>query len=238
MKHRFITPVIALAALTLAACNDDTSTAPGNTVQTARVRVVNLYPTSTNAGLFANGTAVGSNVNFGSAGATCVDVPVGQSLSFRSGGSSTNLTTMATPSLTAGQQYTLVLFGTGANAQSVLLSDNAITNPTAGNNAIRIFNATGTAGDVWITTPDADLTGTASAANLASGTGTTTFGSYATGNSQVRLFDLGATTGTPRVTTTISSANLSTNRVGTVFLTESNLTGGTTNASVIAAPCS
>src|SRR4051812_45800649 len=151
MKYRYITPILAIGTLALGACNDDTSTAPTPT-QTARVRVVNLYPTSTNAGLFANGTAVGGNVNFGSAATTCVDVPVGQSLSFRSGGSSTNLTSIATPNLTANNQYTVVLFGSGTSAQSIVLNDNSITNPTTGNNAIRLFNGTGTAGDVWVTT--------------------------------------------------------------------------------------
>jgi hypothetical protein len=237
MKHRYFTPILAIGTLALGACNDDSSTAPNTTPQTARVRVVNLYPTSTSAGLFANGTAVGGNVNFGSAATTCVDVPVGRSISFRSAGSSTDLTTIASPNFTANNQYTVVLFGSGASAQSIVLNDNSITNPTAGNNAIRIFNGTGTAGDIWVTTPGGALTGTASAANLGAGAGTATFGSYATANSQVRLFNVGTTTGTPRVTTTINGTNLSTNRVGTVFLTESNLTGGTTNASVVAAPC-
>jgi hypothetical protein len=236
MKYRCLTPILAIGSLALGACNDDTSTAPTPT-QTARVRVVNLNPTATSAGLFANGNAVGGNVNFGSAATTCVDVPIGQSLSFRSAGSSTNLTTITTPNLTANNQYTVVLFGSGASAQSAVLNDNSITNPAAGNNAIRIFNGTGTAGDVWVTAPGGALTGTASAAGLGAGAGTASFGSFATGNSQVRLFNTGVTTGTPRVTTTINSANLSTNRVGTVFLTESNLAGGTTNASFNAAPC-
>jgi hypothetical protein len=40
------------------------------------------------------------------------------------------------------------------------------------------------------------------------------------------------------MSTTFSSTNLSANRVGTAFLTESTMTGSSTDASVIAAPCS
>jgi hypothetical protein len=239
MTHRITVAILATTALTmLAACSDDDTTNP--TTQTARVRVVNLDQTSANAGLYSNGNLVGSNVGFGAAGANCIDVPVGQSLSFRAAGATTDLTTNASPGLTAGQNYTVVLYRSGATAQSAILSDNGITAPTADNNGIRFFNATGTAGDIYVTAPNGTISGTPSSANLAAGTattGATAFGSYPTANTRLRMFNVGSSTGTPRVNTTFTSGNLSSARTGTAFLTESNMTGTSTNASVVSAPC-
>lgn len=240
MMNRSTFSLLALGALALtAACDDDDPTSPQT--QVAHVRVVNLDPSSASAGLFANGTSVGNNVTFGAAGTSCIDVPVGQPLSFRAAGSGTDIGANATPGFAANQNYTVVLYRSGGTAQSAVLSDANITAPTAGNNALRFFNATGTAGDVWVTTNGGDLTGNPSSGNLAAGSSTTganMWTSYPTANTQIRLFNTGTTTGTPRVNTTFSSANLSAGRAGTAFLTESNLTGGTTNASVVAAPCS
>ena len=243
MTYRSISGLaVALTTLAFAAaCSDNNDNGTNPTPQTAHVRVVNLLSSATNAGLFANGTQVGSNVAFGSAGASCVNVPVGQGLSFRSAGSSTDLTTGSNTALAANQNYTVVLYGTSTAPHMAILSDANITAPSAGNNALRIFNGTATAGDVFVTAPNGATTGTASVANLGAGqstTGTSMFGSYPTANTQIRLYNTGTSSGTPRVNTTFSSTNLSSSRVGTAFLTESNMTGGTTNASVVTAPCS
>lgn len=238
MTHRSIPRIaVALTALALAAACSSNDKGTNPTTQTAHVRVVNLLSSAANAGLFANGAQVGSNVAFGSAGSTCVDVPVGRALSFRSSGSSTDLTTAASTALTANQNYTVVLYGTSTSPHMAVLSDAGITAPSAGNNAIRVFNATATAGDVWITAPSAAMTGSPSVGNVTPGGTLTTFQSYPIANTQIRLFNTGTTSGTPRVNTSFTSSNLSASRVGNAFLTESNLTGGSTNASVVAAPC-
>jgi hypothetical protein len=237
MQLRNIAPACLIGAALLGACSSDKGTGPA--VQTATVRVVNVSSTNASVGLFAGNQALGSNVNFGSGSATCVNAPVGQSLSFRAAGQTANLATIATPNLSANQRYTVVLHGAGANVQATVLNDAALPTPTAGNNALRFFNATGTAGDIWVTTPGGVLTGAASASNLAAGqatAGATAFGTFPTANTQVRLFNTGTTTGAPRVTTTVNTAGLSQTRVGTLFLTETATTGGT-NASFTVAPC-
>jgi len=240
MTYRITVAMLATTAFaTLAACNsDDNTTNP--TPQTARVRVVNLDPSSANAGVYSNGSLVGSNVGFGASAASCIDVPVGQSLSFRAAGGTTDLTTNASPGFAAGQNYTVVLYRSGGTAQSAILSDANITAPTTDNNGIRFFNATGTAGDVYVTAANGTISGTPSSANLAAGTATTgasAFGNFPTANTQIRMFNVGTSTGTPRVNTSFTSGNLSAARTGTAFLTESNMTGTSTNASVVSAPC-
>jgi hypothetical protein len=180
-------------------------------------------------------------VTVGAAGSSCIDVPVGQSLSFRATGSTTDIGANATPGFTAGQNYTVLLYRSGTTTRSIVLNDNGVTAPTSGNNALRFFNATGTAGDVYVTSSGGAISGTPSSSNLAAGTSTTgssMWTSYPTTNTQIRMFNTGTTTGTPRVNTSFAAGNLSANRVGTAFLTESNMTGTSNNASVVAAPCS
>jgi hypothetical protein len=241
MMHRNTLSLAALGALALtAACgnNDNNTTAPQP--QVAHVRIVNLDPSSSTAGLYSNGTLFGSNVGFGAAAASCIDVPVGQSLSFRAGGSGTDIGANATPGFVAGQNYTVVLYRSGSTAQSAVLSDNNITAPGTGQNALRFFNATGTAGDIYVTSNGATISGTPSASGLGAGASTTGTGmwtAYPSTSTQIRMFNTGTTTGTPRVNTSFTSANLSSSRAGTAFLTESNMTGTSTNASVVAAPC-
>ena len=241
MTHRNTLCILSLTALAFAAAcsSKDNTTAP--TPQTARVRVVNLDPSSANAGLYANGNLVGSNVGFGAAAQSCIDVPIGQSLSFRAAGSSTDIGANTNAGLQAGQNYTIVLYRQGTTAQSAVLNDNTITTPGTGNNSLRFFNASGTAGDIFVTAPGATVSGTPSSSNLgaySSTSGTNMWTSYPTANTQIRMYNVGTTTGTPRVNTNFTSTNLSASRVGTAFLTESNMTGTTTNASVVAAPCS
>jgi hypothetical protein len=236
LNFRSTARVLALGAtLALVACGDDDIVSPQ---QTARVRIVNLNPNASSAGLFANGAAVGTGVAFGSAGATCVNVPIGQALSFRTAGSTSNLTSVQTTGLTANQSYTIVLYGDATTPQAAVLSDNGITAPTAGNAAIRFFNASGAARDIYLTTPGGALPTTANAANLLAGQATTSFGSYPTANTQIRLFNAGsAATGTPALTVNVTPTALSSSRIGTVFLTNATTTGGT-NATLTTAPCS
>lgn len=242
MMYRSISRLAAISAIGLAvACNSDNSNSTNPLAQTARVRVVNLSPDQATAGLYANGNLVGSNVTFGSAGTTCIDVPVGQTLSFRGAGSSTDIASNATANLQAGQHYTIVLSGSGAQARSTVLSDQTLGTTTTGNNSLRFFNGTGSAGDVWVTTTGGATTGSPTVGNLGAGASTmggTMWTSVPNTATQVRMWNAGTTAGNPRITTTINSGNLTSSGVGTVFLTENSLAGSSTNASVVAAPCS
>jgi len=225
------------AALLTVGCDDDEDLV--SPTPTARVRVVNLNPSVTSAGLFADGSAVGSTVSFGAASASCIAVPVGKALQFRAAGQSAQLVNVSNANITANQPYTIVLYGSAAAPQAAVLSDAGITAPSAGNAAIRFFNASGTAGDVYLNASGGALPGTPSAGNLLAGqatTGATAFGSYPSANTELRVYNVGNTT-IPAINSTIITANLSTGRVGTVFLTNATATGGA-NASVTAAPCS
>ena len=227
---------LGAALLTIGCDDDDDIVTP---TQTARVRIVNLNPNAASAGLYANGALVnGSTVAFGSAGAQCVSVPIGQALAFRTAGSTSNFATVQTTGLTANQNYTLVLYGNQATPQSALLSDNNVTAPTTGNAAIRFFNASGAAGDIYLTSPGGTLPSSATSANLANGQATSTFGSYPSANTQIRVFNAGsATSGTPVFTANVTPTNLSGTRIGNVFLTNATATGGA-NATLTTAPCS
>ncbi len=239
--HLFL--ALAATSVVLVGCDDDDDDDNGVEPQpTALVRVVNASAATATADLFvgSQSTALGSGIATGSASGTCYGVPVGsQTLSFRQGGGTASIATATPFNFVAGQSYTVVLTGasTAAGArQAIVLSDNGVTAPATGQNAIRFFNATGASGDIYVTAPGA-AAGTASQTGLAANTATTGgtggFTSYPTGSTLVRMFSAGgATTGTPAVSFTLPA--LTGNRVATVILT-----GGTAGAQAfLATPCS
>jgi hypothetical protein len=105
-------------------------------------------------------------------------------------GSTTPLTGFA-PTFTAGNTYTVIAY---PNAAGVVQFANVGTTfaPTTGQSGFQVFNASGTAYDVFVTAPGAALA-TATAANVAAGT-SSTFTSVAAGSSQVRITAPGSTT--------------------------------------------
>jgi hypothetical protein len=105
-------------------------------------------------------------------------------------GSTTPLTGFA-PTFTAGNAYTIVAWPTSAGAVQFTTLGTAFT-PTTGQSGFQVFNATGTAYDVFVTAPGAVL-GTATAANVAAGT-SSTFTNIAAGSSQVRITAPNSTT--------------------------------------------
>ena len=240
MKLTHLAPLAALS-IVLVGCGDDDDTNGTAPQQTALVRVVNASPTTATADVFVGNqnTALGSGIGTGAAGASCFQVPAGnQTLNFRQGGSTTNIASATPFNFVAGQRYTVILTGSGTTAgarQAVVLSDDAVTAPTTGQNALRFFNATGATGNVHVTAPGA-AAGTASQTGLASNTATTGgtggFTTYPTGSTLVRVFPMGAaTTGTPAVNFTIPT--LSGNRIATVVLTG----GGTGMQAFVVTPC-
>ena len=158
--------------------------------QRASVRLVNAVPGSGPVDVMAGSATLASGLAYGAPG-KCVEVSTGaQTLSFQSGGIA-----MATVNGTfsADGRYTALLHGDGTVQSASLLNDSFST-PAAGNNALRFFNATGSAGDVYVTVPGGAVTGTPSSGNVAAGSATTTYSSYPNTDSQIRLFDVGALT--------------------------------------------
>jgi len=228
--------VAVLATLPLlVACKSDKSTSPP---ATANVRVVNASSNTTALNATAGTQSLSSGLNFqnGNAAATCASVNAGtQTVNFTSGTSTTNIGSV-NYNFQAGQNYTVVYYGTN----NAVVYPETFTAPATGSMALRFINATGSAGDVYLTTPTGTVSGTPTVQNLAAGSvsgfnsssapGGTFVNTYPTANTRVRLFNVGSTTGTPRADFTIGS--MGANRTGTVVLTPAPGGGATTGVLV------
>ncbi len=188
MQYRLTAALVAGAALMFGGCGDDNGTQPQ---QNALLRVVHAA-----SGLGAADVTVGTlqgptNLSFRGSSAQCVSVPPGQhTITVRAAGTANTLATV-TQTFQPNQRYTLVFSGTGQQGQAAVVTD-TWTAPGAGQQALRFFNATQTAGDVHVTSPGGVL-GTASHGALAAGTGTQGFTNYPVANRQTRLFNTGTT---------------------------------------------
>lgn len=192
---------LALVAGTLAACDDVETTNPGTgqNGQFARVQFVNASSSTASTDVLLNGNTVQSGLGFQSASTGCVLVPAGsRDLTFRSGGS--QVANTGAFNFQGGQRYTVLLTGTGATRAATVLPE-VFTTPATGQTAVRFVNATGTAGDVFLTTPTGTASGTPTVAGLGAGaatggtTGANAFTAYTATNSRARLYNVGSTTG-------------------------------------------
>jgi len=224
MTHRFILPVGALAAFAsfalITGCSSD-ATSPN---EAANVRVVNASPSTGPITASSENKTVQAGVSFQTptAAGGCGTIERGgdEQIDFVLAGTQTGLASIKS-NFVAQQNYTAVFFG----PNNVGVLQESFTAPSANNNAIRFINATGTAGDIYLTIPNAILPGTQPtisnlAAGAASGTNGNapggTFAQYPNSNVQVRMFNVGQNTGTPRVDFIIGGLSKS---VGTVILT-------------------
>jgi hypothetical protein len=216
MRYSLI-PVIALAVM--AACDDD----PIGTQQTARVRIVNAANTNATVSAFRGSAQLGADVAFQAASAcNTITVPTGQHvISFRNPGSATQVASVQ-HTFVANRDYLVVLMA--APLRAAVFEEQPLPTPAAGNNAIRLINATATAGDVYVTTP----TGTPTTAiNIASGESSTgaVYREFPIAATLARIFNTGETNfTTPRASHTLGATG--TTRTATVILTPT-ATGGT-----------
>jgi len=205
------------------------------------VRVVNASPSTASLGATTEGRLVASSVPFQGATqpGTCPTVEHGsdEQIDFTVSGTSNSLGSVQY-NFVAKQNYTVVFY---APNNAVVYPD-VFANPAAGNNAIRFINATGIAGDVYLTPPTINIGSSPTVGNLASGqvsgfNSTSapggTFLEYPAANTRVRLFNVGQTTGFPRADFTITS--LPANRVATIVLTPPPTGGAATGFMVM--PC-
>ncbi len=216
----------------LAACGSSKTTSP---TTTAHVRIVNASSSTSSLNATSTGSqSLSSGLNFQNtnATATCGTVNSGsQTINFTSGTSTTNIGSV-TYNFLPGQNYTIVYYGTN----NAVVYPETFTAPATGNMALRFINATGSAGDIYLTTPTGPISGAPTVQNLAAGSvsgfnsssapGGIFVSTYPTANTRVRLFNVGATTGNPRADFTIGS--MGANRVGTVVLTPAPSGGSTT----------
>lgn len=233
--------LLVLAAV-LAACSGD---GPGYSdpilggTPTARVRIANAAPAIASTQMLVNNTPVGPTVARWTSSFDCQTVAIGQPITFRANGSDETLATIATPDMTGGGSYTIVLWGPLSALRATVLSDANLPAPSSTRTGLRFFNTTSAPGDVYVTLPDADLPEIQSVPNLGVGEDTeggTRFVQYPLTSTQVRMFDVGVRTGTPRVAMSVSQTATSGVRSWTVVLTEEAALAGV-NQSFLVAPC-
>lgn len=217
-------PAVLLAA-PLLACDDANVVEP---TPTAAVRLINAAAIDT-LGMLRNGPSVpvifaryriaATNAN------DCVNVPAGeQTLRFRQIRATTDVAT-ANETLEPRRRYTIVVSGTGATRTVTTLLDD-FTPPETGTNLVRFINATATPGDVYANAPGAAV-GTPVVANLpVIGSGAPpAFVSLPSASTQIRLFNVGTTTGTPRANFTLT---VPTSRVTNVVFFDPGTPAGAT----------
>jgi len=227
----------ALASLaTLAACGGSDSTQPN---EAAFIRVVNVSPTTGPISASAEGRTVQANVAFQSSVQTggCGTIEKGsdEEIQFVNAGTQNGLGSIQF-NFVAQNSYTVVFYA----ANDAQVYPESFTAPSAGNNAIRFINATGAAGDIYLTTTTANLPASPTLANLAnrqaSGFNASTapggtFAQYPNNQIRVRVFNPGQTTN-PRMDFNIGG--IPSNGVATIVLTPTASSG---QAAVMVGAC-
>jgi hypothetical protein len=236
MKDRFTLAVSAAALVSvgfISACSSD-ATKPN---EIANTRFVNASPSTAALTATNEGRGVANNLNFQNtnapAGCSTVEHGSDEEIVFTLGGGTTGLGSIKSQFI-AQNNYTVVFYAPNTAA---VYPDQFIT-PGNGLNALRFINATGAAGDIYLTAPSDGVSGSPTIANLAnnsvSGLSTNapggTFVNYGTSQTRVRLFNVGSQVN-PRADFTITQ--LPGNRVGTVVLTPAP-SGSSTTGFVVA----
>ncbi|MGQ0816160.1 MAG: DUF4397 domain-containing protein [Gemmatimonadota bacterium] len=202
MKLRAWIPCLALAALSLGACDDDDGTGL-TTTSTARVRFVNAVTVANgNILLTSNGAVVGSAQAFGSFTPACAVVQAGTNRSLAFGtantggtGISSTLGTMST-SFGTGGNFTVLATGAASSPTLLVLNNTATTAAASGFANVRFVNATAQPVD-FFTTSGATLNGATFSnvgANQVSTSGNIGFARVPTANSTLTFTSAGSTT--------------------------------------------
>jgi len=182
-----------LPAISLAACDSDTSLGTVGNGNTATVRFINA--TNTSLDVASGGTVATGNgaLSYGTS-STCMSVDAAASnLAVRQTGTSTGPAGFA-PSFTAGGNYTVIAYpGAGGTTQFATVS-NAFT-PSTTQGGLRVFNAAGvgTSYDVYVTAPGAALV-SSNVNNVGFGTGSSYFNVGTSAAQQVRITNAGSQT--------------------------------------------
>ena len=221
----------------VAACNDEVPTEPGEQgTPVARVRIVNAAPGVGNVEVVREGVTapLATNLNYGAFTQSCLQLPAGipHTLNFRQAGT---VLTSATFTPVANAKYTIFLTSSGTTRRAVVVDD-AHTAAT-GFNGVRVINASSGPGDVYVTAPDGELT---TASRVHGNFGVTavdntepTYVATEVARTRVRLYDVNATTGTPRADLTLFG--LPTSRLVNVVLADPAAAGP--SASFVTYPC-
>jgi hypothetical protein len=209
---------LSIVAAGLVGCNSlsDITRPPG--AAAADLRIINAAPGTAGVSVFQdNSTTPIATLDFRQSNAACLSIAAGSHvLHFRSAG--TTLASTPAVNFEDNERYTAVLTSMGAVAKAMVLADDFSAG--TGANGLRFINATATAGDVYVFAPGGELGTVAAPAvpNPAQLTGDVEYISRGTPQTQVRFFDVGVTTGTPRAEFTIPA--LASPRLGTIIFTD------------------
>ena len=228
--------LLSMIVLTTA-CNSEQPTTPGTPqLETARLRIVNAAPGVQGVEVVRTGVAtpLAQNLNYGSFTQSCITLPanIAHTLAFRSGG-----TEVATATFTPvpDGRYSAFLTSAGTTRRAFIVADDDVV--PAGNNGLRFINVSSAAGDVHVTTPGGAVTASTRAfgniGRTAMGNAEPDYIMADTSRKQVRLFDVDATTGTPRADVALSG--LPASRLVSVVLADVASAGP--SASFVAFPC-
>lgn len=215
MQRRFTRfALVALFGLS-AACDDDDPTGPEQ--QTAQLRIVNAAEIAdVQVRRVGTTTPLAQDLDFRGVTQTCVEVPAGEHAFVFSAPGQEIATTAAT--FEPDGRYTAFLVASGGAQRAFIGSDNETA--SAGNNALRIVNATSAPGDVYVTAPSTapapQFLAHGNTPPLATTNLVPAYVHRSTAHTQVRLFNTGATTN-PRAD--IALTGLAANRLVSVVFT-------------------
>jgi hypothetical protein len=233
MKYRLT--IAAMLLLPLMACEDDDDDGTGPETGTASLRIVNAADVADVQARVVGTTAqLVTDLDFREVTQTCVEVPEGEHAIVFGTPSAGDLAT-AVATFEEDESYTAFFVVSGGFRRAVILPDTVTA--STGNNALRFVNGTTSAGDVYVTPPN----GAIGPAFLASGNlsmlaATNDVPGYlhrSTDHTQVRLFNSGTTTGTPRAD--IALTGLPTSRLASVVFTNAGTPAGPT--AFLVTPC-
>jgi hypothetical protein len=147
--------VALLAALAVAACDDDDE--PAAPATTAQLRVVHASPDAPNVDVLVDDAAALTNVPYKGA-SDYLAVPSGaRNLKVRAAGTST-VVIDEDATVDAGRTYTVLATGPVASIAPLVLEDD-LADPAAGNVKLRLVHASPTAGtvDIYVSAPADDI---------------------------------------------------------------------------------
>ena len=216
--------LLPLAAAAIVACDDGDIVRPASPQGFATLQIVNAVLSVDTIGLHLDGGqypiqfARARNTSGSTAANACVNFPAGQyTVAVHRLRENTPLATTQYE-FEGGERYTLVFSGPAASPSITVLEDNFTPPDTSQNILVRFINASSTAGDVYATAANASLVGVQpTVAGLAPVSGPTADLPWTTiprTNTQVRFFNTGVSSGTPRAT--LNLTGLPANRVTNV----------------------
>ena len=210
-------------ATTVIACDDDDRIVEPQPFAT--VRFFNAAAVDT-LGVWRNGINAPFAFNRFRTASDCIAIPTAtQALQFRQIRGTTELAA-AQPDFEQGQRYTIVVSGSGQPRTTTVLRDE-FTPPDMASILVRFINASSTPGDVHATPPGGALgTPIVSALPVLGPSSEPAFVTVPIANTQIRFFDVGVTTGTPRAT--INLTGLPASRVTSVVFLDAGTPPGAT----------